>query len=246
MNNTIRKASDVLLELEITLEKVLGYVRNMDMNIKSISNRLNMLEKTSVSPKWSPPSMARDTTQVWTGETQPAPELLAAALKPQMPGLKPGVQLGPQRTMVTTPKGQQISTTEEDETNFTNDDKLEVDTKLIGQRRGIRTEEPNPNSERKMPVQQRIIYKDGKNVCLANVEIFQTGSKGELNLIKKVRTNSAGKWVVALESGKYLVSISKAGTSSKPNVDVSYSIDIPISSVPLELTAFTLGNQQSK
>jgi len=240
----IRKASDILLTLEATLEKVLGYVHNMDMNIKTISNRLNMLEKTSVTPKWSPPSMTREAV----GETAPSPELLAAAAKSQMPGLKPGVQLGPQRTMIATPKGQQISTTEEDEeyTFVDEQQQLEVDTKPIGQRRGVRTEEPDPNSERKMPVQQRIIYKDGKNVCLANVEIFQTGNKGEFNLIKKLRTNSAGKWAVALAPGKYLVSISKAGTSSKPNVEVSYSIDIPVSNVPLELAAFTLGNQQSR
>jgi hypothetical protein len=149
-----------------------------------------------------------------------------------MPGLKPGVQLGPQRTMIATPKGQQISTTEEDEeyTFVDEQQQLEVDTKPIGQRRGVRTEEPDPNSERKMPVQQRIIYKDGKNVCLANVEIFQTGNKGEFNLIKKLRTNSAGKWAVALAPGKYLVSISKAGTSSKPNVEVSYSIDMHLHS----------------
>lgn len=231
----IRKASDILLTLEATLEKVLGYVHNMDMNIKTISNRLNMLEKTSVTPKWSPPSMA--------------PELLAAAAKPQMPGLKPGVRLGPQRTMIATPKGQQISTTKEEDEGYTFVDEqqqLEVDTKPIGQRRGVRTEEPDPNSERKMPVQQRIIYKDGKNVCLANVEIFQTGNNGEFNLIKKVRTNSAGKWAVALAPGKYLVSLSKAGTSSKPNVEVSYSIDIPVSNVPLELEVFTLGNQQNR
>jgi len=235
--SNIRKASDILLELEATLAKVLGYVHNMDMNIKTISNRLNMLEKTSVSPKWSPPSMTQP--QAPQAETKPT-------TKAQMPGLKPGVQLGPQRTMIATPKGQQISTTEENEDNFTfvNDEQLEIDTQPIGQRRGTRTEEPNPNSERKMPVQQRIIYPDGKNVCLANVEIFQTNNKGELNLIKKIRTNSAGKWAVALASGKYLVSISKIGTSTKPNVDVSYSIDIPVSNAPLELALFTLGNQQ--
>ncbi len=232
MSNNVRKASDILLELEATLGRVLGYVHNMDMNIKTISNKLNMLEMISVPFTSDVPAIALVPPQ-------------KEEVKVQMPGLKPGVQLGPQRTMVATPKGQQISTTEEDENfTFVNDGQLEVDTQPIGQRRGTRTEEPDFNSERKMPVQQRIVYPDGKNVCLANVEIFQTNNKGEFNLIKKVRTNSAGKWAVALASGKYLVSISKAGTNSKPNVELSYSIDIPVSAAPLELAPFSLGNVQ--
>jgi hypothetical protein len=232
--NTARKASDVLLELESSIEKILGYVHNMDMNIKTISNKLNALEKMYSSSS----GLHQQVETVRQNQVREQ----AGEVKAQMPGLKPGVQIGPQRAVVAAPKGQQVSTTEDSADDFVSvGDQLEVDTKPIGHRRGIRTEEPSQGSERKAPVQQRIIYPDGKNVCLANVEIFETNSKGEFNLLKKVRTNSAGKWAVALASGKYLISISKSGTSTKPNVEVSYSVDIPVSSVPLELAPFTLG-----
>ena len=83
----------------------------------------------------------------------------------------------------------------------------------------------------KTQVQQKICYPDGKIIILANVEIYDIANK----LVKKTRTNSAGKWTAALDPGRYNVKIFKPPTSNKPLVERKYEIEIPISEVPIEL-----------
>lgn len=104
---------------------------------------------------------------------------------------------------------------------------LEEDANIsIGRR--SRTEEP---SMRKIPVSQRIIYKDGKNVYMANVEFFNSEKK----LVKKTRTNASGKWIVALPPSSYVVKITKAATSVKTKVDLLYTIVVTESDKQIEL-----------
>ncbi len=86
-------------------------------------------------------------------------------------------------------------------------------------------------SGRKVAVQQRITYSDGKNICLANVEI--KSSTGEL--IKKLRTNAMGKWIAVLEPGNYIISVLKSANKTNPDVELSYPVIIPESDRPIEL-----------
>lgn len=87
------------------------------------------------------------------------------------------------------------------------------------------------SSGRKVAVQQRITYSDGKNICLANVEIKNsTGGS-----IKKIRTNAMGKWIAVLEPGNYIVSVTKSANKTNPNVELSYPVTIPESDRPVEL-----------
>jgi hypothetical protein len=95
-------------------------------------------------------------------------------------------------------------------------------------RRDLRTQ---GQSIKKIQVQQKITYSDGKVVILANVEIFDSSN----NLVKKTRTNSAGKWIANLDPGPYLIKIYKPPTSNKPVVERQYEVQIPISDVPVEL-----------
>ena len=221
MSDVPRKASDVILSIENYVNEILGHVRNQDMTVKLLINRISSLERAVNNSSPAPASSA-----------PPAP---APASQRQMPGLKPGVNLGPpakeQQTFTATPRGS--SQIDYDESG---NEQLEVEVKPVGKRRGARGQ--TASAVKNVPVQQKILYPDGKNVCLANVEVFSSGKQGQLDLVKKCRTNSAGKWNVSLGAGKYLVSISKVGTSTKPGVEVSYPIEIPVSDKPLELQPF--------
>lgn len=84
---------------------------------------------------------------------------------------------------------------------------------------------------KKVAVQQRVTYADGKNICLANVEI--TG--GTLKSPKKLKTNAMGKWLAALDPGQYVVAVNKSGNKNKMNVAISMNITIPESDKPIEL-----------
>lgn len=86
-------------------------------------------------------------------------------------------------------------------------------------------------SGRKVAVQQRITYSDGKNICLANVEIKNSVGQS----IKKMRTNAMGKWIAVLEPGNYMVNILKSANKTNPDVDLNFPISIPESDRPIEL-----------
>ena len=84
---------------------------------------------------------------------------------------------------------------------------------------------------KKVAVQQKISYPDGRSVILATVEIADMSQ----NIVKKTRTNSAGKWNATLDPGKYIIHVSKSATTEKPVVEQRYEVEIPISDSPLEL-----------
>lgn len=196
MNKKVRKASDVLLSMEASLNEALGYLRNQNMVMTLLLKKVETLENASSAP----PTVKPD----WN--------LSAPTAKTQMPGLKPGVRLGKQaESPANTAPG-------------------EPELK----------EEVIKSNIKRVPVQQRVLYPDGKNVCLANVEILQAAKNGEFKIVKTCRTNSAGKWQMGLEPGKYLIHLSKIGTSQKPTVETSYSIDVPVSNVPVELDVYNV------
>lgn len=107
------------------------------------------------------------------------------------------------------------------------DDELSIEVNSEGKLRTQRSE----NIIKKIPVQQRIIYADGKNIYMANVEIFDLQGKS----IKKTRTNQIGKWLAAVPVGQYNVKIIKEATTLKPKVDLNYSITVPNSDTQVEL-----------
>lgn len=106
-------------------------------------------------------------------------------------------------------------------------DELMVEVNSDGKLRTQRSE----NVIKKIPVQQRIVYADGKNIYMANVEIFNSQGVS----VKKTRTNQIGKYLAAIPSGEYTVTVTKAATTLKPKVDLNYSISIPNSDTQIEL-----------
>lgn len=77
----VRKATDVLLDIEADVKKILAHTQNQDFLAKTLADRLSALEKklTTASPVVKPP-------------VAPAPKTL--------PGLKPGVQISPNKNQL--------------------------------------------------------------------------------------------------------------------------------------------------
>ena len=84
---------------------------------------------------------------------------------------------------------------------------------------------------KKIPVQQQILNSKGDKLFFANVEVMDMSN----NILLKTRTNQAGKWLVNLTPGDYLIKITKSGTASKPKIDLCYQISVLESSSSLEL-----------
>ena len=200
----VRKASDIILALEAKVESLTRQLSNIDNNIKLILNRLsnNNTKQPSIIPE------------------PPVTEVVAAK-KPLLPGLKPNVVLGPsglqfQNETATT---QQLTKSSKEKI----EEKEDFDfTQVVS---------TPPVSGRKVAVQQRITYPDGKNICLANVEL--KSSNGEV--IKKLRTNAMGKWIAVLEPGNYTVSIMKSANKNNQDVELTFPISVPESDRPIEL-----------
>ena len=163
-----RSATDLLLEIEKKQEEILLYLKNQDLLLKTIVNKLNNTETKVVEMEsnFIPPEVITEK---------------------QIPGLKPGVVLKKNTTDV-------------------------------------------------VQVQQKVLFRDGKAVSSAKIEIFvkQPGSN-ELVFLENRKTNEAGKWTSSLPPGNYVVKAFKKGTTRDKTVEVKDEITVPNSDVPVQL-----------
>lgn len=83
-----------------------------------------------------------------------------------------------------------------------------------------------------IPVEQRVVDKNGKSVFLASVEVIDLSS-GEQ--VSESRTNGTGKWMAALPVGQYKVSIKKLESLTKERIEAIQTITVDGSQSPLKL-----------
>jgi hypothetical protein len=83
-----------------------------------------------------------------------------------------------------------------------------------------------------VPVEQRVVDKNGKSVFLADVEIVDHNTSLP---VVKTRTSGAGKWAAPLPIGNYRVTINKRESLTKQKVEVVQDIQVTGSESPLVL-----------
>ena len=83
-----------------------------------------------------------------------------------------------------------------------------------------------------VPVEQRVVDRNGKSVFLADVEIVDLSS-GEQ--VSKSRTNGTGKWMAALPLGNYKVVIRKLESLTREKVESTQTIQVDGHQSPLKL-----------
>lgn len=196
-----RKATDVILGIEKKVDEILSYVKNIDFKYNLILGKLS--EKTAPSP----PSSVGEVTFPSFAPAPAAPSPFKAS-----PDLKEKLRKAMEQA-------------EDDALS----DVPEVATQLEGKRRNLR--QHGQTQMRQIPVEQRIVYADGKNVYMASVNISQIDG----TLVTKTNTNQTGKWIAALPPGDYHVKVTKAGTQVKPKVELEYQVTVPNQDSRVEL-----------
>jgi Ca2+-binding RTX toxin-like protein len=95
------------------------------------------------------------------------------------------------------------------------------------------------NKGNKLQVSQ-ILSANNTALFLANIEVLNTNGE----LINQTRTNTKGRWLMALTPGDYQVHVIKnfPADSGKKNVDIVYPVNIPLSAKPIELSPLSVDN----
>jgi hypothetical protein len=204
-----RKATDVIIDLETKVDSLVGYIKNMDNNIKLLLGHINELKMVGVNPpvvapNSSPPAVAK---QAMKFEEMPKTNIFD--------GLKE--QAGIQDNSTNNSIEEQP------------DDELIEEVVHTGERRGSRVATQSSN---KISVSQQIFMPDGSPMFLASVEIMDFNGM----LVKQTRTNTKGRWIAPLEQGNYSVHVVKrTSDNSKEPIELQFVVEIPSSEAPLEL-----------
>lgn len=193
-----KKATDILLDLDKKVDEILLYLRNTDLKVALILNKLNLSSSAPEPINPAPIKQVNNTTKAVSKFAVPS-------------DLKQKLQTAIEEAKRDTFKS--------DEVTF-----HEV------------KEKTHPDQIRQIPVQQRIVFADGKSVYMATVIIYQNGE-----FVKQTKTNQMGKWITTLPSGKYQVKISKSGTQIKPKVELDYFVEIPNQDSAVQLNERIVG-----
>lgn len=249
-----RKASEVILELESKLDKALDFLRNQDLMIKILNNKLIAITESLNKKVAEPPKFTVEAINV---PTQKIPIPMPAPLSEREVAISAESKL----PIETAPQG--FRRTSRPET-FSGDDAYLSHTKyptqipkLAGNQmpppgRNLgeavvpdkatkkldtssvpTSQQPSKNvAQNAVPVTQRVVNGHGKSLFLADVEVI---NKTSMETVAKTRCNGTGKWMASLAIGEYKVIIRKLDATTKERLEVSQDVLVDGSQSPLEL-----------
>ncbi len=250
MDNTPRKASDILLELVAKVDLLLSTQNAQDLNIKVLSNKLNELMR----------QLEKQAQKITVEAVTTAPTLPVSPLQ-QMPVLDPEryvpITANDKLPLDNSPKGfrrtARPETFEGDNAYLPSPIAPKFPTQLPKPPPGRSATdvvvppspekmpgEPSPPQKTKrgappqhaIPVMQRIVDKSGKSIFLADVEIVDHDTAQS---VFKTRTNGTGKWMASLGAGNYRVTIRKGASNSREKMEAVQDIQVSGNESPLEL-----------
>lgn len=234
MENNTRKATDVLISLEAKIDLLLNYYRSQDLNIKILSNKLNLLSEQLAK---SPP--ANDAPKI---KIEAADFVIPVAKNNQTKDVHVSSDFN--ITVESAPDGNRRTSREIDEHDMMNHPLNKASNKLISKKEPLETiNYPQVKEEKFVPPKlegvdsvqlvQRVINKNNGSVFLAEVEIK---SNKDGNIVHKTRTNGVGKWFGTLPPGEYKVTIKKKNASGRENIEISQNINVDGSKSLVELS----------
>jgi hypothetical protein len=249
MEKEPRKASEVLLELESKIESLLNLVRTQDLNIKVLSNKLNVLMEKMDKPNTTPSKIVVEAVNTFSNVPVPDPEkIIPVGIDFNIP-------------MDESPTG--FRRTSRPETYAGDNAFLPPQPKVPEPR--FPTQIPRPSGQAEVivpaninrqqgqplpiqppkntppimssdgnsiPVSQRVVDGNGKSVFLADVEVVDLSG---IHVPFKTRTNGTGKWSAPLQVGAYRVTIRKRESVTKEKLELAQDIQVDGSNSPLEL-----------
>ena len=253
MENEARKATDVLLELESKVDCLLQIVKSQDLNIKLLSNKLNIimekLEKQSAtSPKIvveainsMPPNIIDNSdknipiSSEFNLLAEEAPQGFRRTSRPETFAGDNAYLNQPAEKVnkfpMQIPKMPADRLPDKSVKLPTKEAEVVVDNSFKERPPPAPKKEKtrNPNG---IPIVQRVVNSSGKSVFLAEIEIFDAESQ---ELIAKTRTNGTGKWMSTLPIGSYKVILKKIESLTKEKIEVGQTIQVDGTQSPLEL-----------
>lgn len=249
MEKEPRKASEVLLELESKIDSLLNLVRTQDLNIKILSNKLNILMEKIDKPTTTPSKIVVEAVNTFSSVPSPDPEKIIpvgadfnlpmeenptgfrrtsrpetyagdnAFLPPQPKVPEPRFP-----TQIPRPSGQAEVIVP---ANINRQQGQPLPTQPA------KTAPPTTtNDGNSIPVSQRVVDGNGKSVFLADVEVIDLST---MQPMFKTRTNGTGKWSAPLQVGAYRVTIRKRESVTKEKLELAQDIQVDGSTSPLEL-----------
>jgi hypothetical protein len=254
-----RKASDVLLDLEKKLDEALSIIRTQDLNIKILSNKMNLLSQALDKQNAAPQKITVEAINA--NRYQPAPPVTVYD-----PAKNLNVSSEMNLPLETEPKGFRRTSRPETyagDNAYLNREpastpKYPVQIPKMGNAPGKappgreaevvvpptskidlntipKQQQPKATiSQNAVPVMQRVVSAQGKSLFLADVEIIDLAT---MQQISKTRTNGMGKWMASLSVGNYRVIIRKLETLSqdKKVIEATQDIQVDGQQSPLEL-----------
>jgi hypothetical protein len=237
-----RSATEILLDLErriIVLEK---RFQNSENLLKIAVGRLNQICMPSVKPQSQPQQPQQPQPQ----PQQPQPQSVAASVvnKDNFDNrLKTSkfAQMAAQQGLdvedepdIETEHIEEVFQARPQGPIEDHEDMIEASSR--GNVRGQRTPQV---SDKKSSISQ-IIKRGDAPLYIANVEVFDESGQ----LINQTRTNTKGRWLMALAPGSYRVHVLKRfpPDSGKLPIDTSYQINVPPSNKPMELDSLILAD----
>jgi hypothetical protein len=236
LSNEPRKATDVLLELETKIDMLLGMLRNQDLNIKVLSNKLNELisNKTVVGANQSPKVTIEAVNTAFTMVPEPKQQVpILSEEKIPIDGNPKGFR---RTSRPETYSGDNSYLPKKTDPKFPVQMPMPVAEAIVPKEalsKAPPVEQPKENIHiNTIPVQQRVVDKNGKSVFLADVVIIKS-TNGEK--VFKGKTNGTGKWMAALTPDTYKVLISKRESLTKERSDFVQEIIVDGKTTPLDL-----------
>ena len=229
-----RKATDVLLALEAKIDQLLHLSRSQDLNIKILSNKLNVLsEKFNTFAQEFGPDFSAN---VAGGVINPSPP---AAFTPEIVSIPSRTEL----TVTDQPIGHRRTSrpetyvTEPSFSDFqapTTQPELLYNPKKSSTKKAAATESVPTTTETqvKSPVIQRVLDRNNKVIFLANVEVINTETN---TIVHTARTSSVGKWQASLFPGRYRINVKKQESVSKTKMQAVYEFQVTNAGTVLEL-----------
>jgi hypothetical protein len=257
-----RKASEILLELENKLDKLIGLIETQNFNSRILSNKLNelmtLLGNQSISAgkitmeavNTAPKNLATPLQNFQPTDTERQIPIFAEAKLPETNSPQ-----GFRRTSrPETFSGEEMTLDQPKEPETMKfpvqipkggpppgrSASPEVTAPMPTVKQALPSQKPTNKPDKSVlvqnaiPVHQRILDKNGKSIFLADVEIMDL-SNGQP--IHKTRTNGTGKWMASLGVGAYRVTIRKQESLSKDKTALEAIQDIQVDGQqsPLEL-----------
>lgn len=260
MANEPRKASEVLLELEVKVDSLINLIKAQSFANQLLSNKINDLMQNLTKQQQSAPPQIRAEAVNTLPRTPISP---LHTFQPLDPERQIPIQAETKLPETSEPHGFRRTSRPE---SFAGDDaylgqqgpgapvKMPVqmpkgpppgrgpEAEVVVPKQAPKqqaqpqsTQQPLPKQsiiQNAVPVIQRAVNADGKPLFLADVEIIDMNTSQP---VSKTRTNGTGKWMASLGVGTYRVTIRKKGGTNSGKMEAIQDIQVDGSQSPLEL-----------